>query len=136
MPFGVLVVLVLGAIAVDLSLVHLAEREAHAAASAAVNDAVGAGLDVDALYTSGGYRLDPARVHSVVTTSLAAQEHSGRRLHLAAGPHLSDRDGDGNADTVTVTVRVDVDYLFAAAVPGAPAGTSVEASATATAHRG
>jgi hypothetical protein len=136
MPAGVLVVLVLGSMAVDLSVVHLGEREVAAAASGAANDAVTAGVDPAAVYGAGSYGLDPARVGEAVARSLAAQERSGTDLRLAHPPRLTDADGDGFTDTVTVTVRMEVAYVFAGALPRAPDGTTVEATATATAHRG
>jgi hypothetical protein len=133
MPAAVLIVIALGAICVDLSIVHLGEREVSAAATAAVNDAVTEGVDTDTVYGSGTYALDPGRVADVVATSLAAQEQSGRDLHVVSGPTLSDGDGDGAADTVTIRVRMTVDYLFAEGIPGAPDHATVEAEATATA---
>jgi hypothetical protein len=133
MPAAVLIVLVLGAMAVDLSVVHLGEREASAAASAAVNDAVTVGIDTDALYGTGIYALDPAAATEVVRTSLAAQEQSGHGLRLVGVPHFSDRNGDGAPDTVTIRVRMTVDYVFAKGLPGGPDRTTVEAEATATA---
>jgi hypothetical protein len=136
MPAAVLIVLVLGAMAVDLSVVHLGEREVSAAASAAVNDAVTEGINQDALYSTGSYSLDPARVAEVIAVSLAAQEQTGRDLRVVRGPALSDSDGDGAPDTVTIRVRMTVEYVFARAVPSVPDTTAVEAEATATALPG
>jgi hypothetical protein len=133
MPAAVLIVVILGAIAVDLSIVHLGEREVSAAASAAVNDAVTAGVDRDRVYGSGAYALDPEAVAATIRTSLAAQEQSGHDLRVVAGPTLTDRDGDGAPDTVTIRVRMTVDYLFAKGLPGVADHTTVEAEATATA---
>jgi hypothetical protein len=136
MPAAVLVVIVLGAMAVDLSVVHLGEREVSSAASAAVNDAVTYGLDEAALYETGTYGLDPGRVREIVATTLAAQEASGSDLRLVGSPVLRDTDGDGAPETVTIRVRMTVGYLFAKGLPGAPDTTTVEASATATARPG
>ncbi len=135
MPTAVLVVLVLGALAVDLSVVHLAEREVVSAASAAANDAVTHGLDEDAFYSTGLYSLDPAQVAEVVRTSLAAQSQPGRGLRMVGRPRIADSDGDGAPESVTVTVTGEVGYIFAPAIPGAPDSARVEASATATARR-
>lgn len=135
MPTAVLVVVVLGALAVDMSIVHLGEREAVAAASAAVNDAVTHGLDDDGFYAAGRYALDPAEVERVVRTSLAAQEQSGHGLHLVGRPRLTDADGDGAPETVSITVAGRVDYVFASGIPGAADTARVEATATATARR-
>jgi hypothetical protein len=134
MPAGVLIVLVLGAMAVDLSVVHLGEREVSAAASAAVNDAVSQGLDEATLYDSGRYALDPTRVRQVIVTTLAAQDGTGRDLRLSSGPTLADADGDGAVDTVTLSVEMEVDYIFARGLPGGPDHLTVEATATASAR--
>lgn len=136
MPTAVLVVMVLGAVAFDLSVVHLGEREAMSAASAAANDAVTHALDEEAYYATGRYGLDPAAVESVVRASLAAQSQPGLGLRLVGRPRITDRDGDGSAETVTVTVSGEVRYIFAAAIPGAPGSARVQATATATARRG
>jgi hypothetical protein len=135
MPAGVLVVLILGSMAVDLSVVHLGEREVAGAAAGAANDAVTYGIDEAAVYGAGTYALDPGRVSEAVAISLAAQERSGTDLRLSGPPRLTDTDGDGFTDTVSITVRMEVDYVFAGALPRAPDGTTVEATATATARR-
>src|SRR5215471_12273387 len=70
MPVGVLIVLLLGAIAVDLTAVHLRRQQAVDAAASAANDAVTFGLDEGALRTGHGYHLDPVRVREVVLRSI------------------------------------------------------------------
>jgi putative component of toxin-antitoxin plasmid stabilization module len=124
LPAAVLVVLLLAAIAVDLSAVRLGRRElVHAAASAA-NDAVTAGLDEDRLRRGDGYRLDARRVEQVVLASLAAQQVLD---DLATPPAVA---VDGTTVTVTLTGRVD--HVFAKALPGAPDHTRVRARASAS----
>ena len=124
MPAAVLVVLVLGSIAVDMTIVHLGEREAVTAAQAAADDAVTWGVDDAALYGSGTYRLDRERVVEAVHTSLANHELSGRLtdLHVVV-----------NGATVSVTVELEVDYVFAPIIPHAPHHTRVQATASASA---
>ncbi len=126
MPAAVLIVMVLAAMTVDLSLVHLAEREATAAADAAANDAVTWGLDETALYEDGNYRLDATRVRESVERSLSAHEISGRLSAVSVSNTL---------DSVSVTVEIDIEYIFAGALPGATGGTTVSANSTATAAR-
>ena len=126
MPAAVLIVIVLAAMTVDMSIVHLAEREAAAAADAAANDAVTWGLDETTLYQDGEYRLDAGRVRESVNRSLAAHEISGR---------LSSVSVSNDIDSVSVNVEIEVDYVFARALPGAADGTTVSASSTATAVR-
>lgn len=124
MPAAVLIVLVLAAITVDLSLVHLARREAMAAVEGAANDAVTFGLDEAAYRRGEGYRLDPARVRVAVERSLAI-DSAGERW---TGPPRVEV--LGSAVRVTVTARVD--YVFARALPGGRHHTTVTATAEAT----
>ena len=125
MPAAVLIVLVLGAIAVDLTAVQLRQRDAVSAAASAANDAVTYGLDETALRRGDGYHLDPARAHAAVTDSLRDQ---GLDDDLAAPPQVTIT----GPDTVTVTVWVRVPHIFAAALPGGLHTTTVRATATAT----
>jgi hypothetical protein len=124
MPAAVLVVLVLGAIAVDMTIVHLGEREAITAAQAAADDAVTWGVDDTALYGSGTYRLDHGRVAEAVRTSLAHHELSGR---------LTDLHVTVDGPTVSVTVELEVGYVFTPIIPHAPHHTRVQATASASA---
>lgn len=123
-PAGILVVVVLAALAVDLAHVHLVQRRLHTAAAAAANDAVTAGLDEARFRATGAYGLDPARVERSVRDTIAAQ---GDRVL----DHARVQVRAGSAD-VSVRLEVRVDHLFAPAVPGSP--RSVDVSATATAR--
>jgi len=125
MPAAVLVVLLLGAISVDLAIVHLRQHQAVAAAASAANDAVTAGLDQTALRRGDGYRLDPARVDQAVTESIEAQ---GIAAELAEPPVVT----MATPDTVTVELHLRADYLFARSLPHGPRSTTVEGMATAT----
>ena len=125
MPAAVLVVLLLGAIAVDLSIVHLRQRQAVAAAADAANDAVTAGLDQAALRRGEGYRLDPGRVEQAVAESLEAD---GVADDLTEPPRIT----MPTPDSVTVQLRVRADYLFARSLPHGPRTTVVPATATAS----
>lgn len=60
MPAIFLIVIVLGAIALDLGSRHLRQRELDDVVAGAANDAAGAGLDIDHLRRTGERRLDPA----------------------------------------------------------------------------
>lgn len=126
MPAAVLIVLVLSAIAVDLSIVQMGERRAIDAADAAANDAVTYGISEAALRGGGGITLDPYRVRQSVQRTLDA---AGITAELAAPP-LIDIDGPAS---VRVTISVTVDYLFAKSLPGTPATKTVTAVGEATA---
>jgi hypothetical protein len=124
-PAGVLILFVLASIAVDMSLVHLRKRQAFDLASAAANDAASAGADQAAL-RSGSYVIEPDAARAVVDDVVAASELAP---HLAAPPSVT-----VTADGVNVEIALEADYIFAGVVPGAPDGTIVAASATATAQ--
>jgi hypothetical protein len=128
MPAAVLIVVLLGAIAVDLSAVHLRQRAAISAAGSAANDAVTAGLDLGALRRGEGYRLDPSRVQRAVLESIDAQ---GLTDDLVAPPRITIT----APDTVTVELDLRADHVFARALPHGPRTTTVHATATATATR-
>jgi len=122
MPAGLLIVIVLGSIAVDLSGLHLAQRELTSTAEAAVNDAVTFGLDQQQLRAGQGYRLDARRVRRAVDRA-------------ASAARLDDLEVDVRligSTTVRVTLRREVPLVFAPVLPGAHDRSSVSAQATAT----
>ena len=125
MPAGLLIVLVLASIAVDMSLVHLRKRQAFELAAAAANDAATGGVDQGRLRTTDEYVLDPERTRAVVEDVVAASELAPQ---LARPPVVT-----VTATGVRVELALEADYIFADVVPGAPDGTEVTASATATA---
>ena len=121
MPAAVLVVMVLGAIAVDQSIVYTQQRELVAAAEAAANDAAGYGLDRDAFYDRNEVVFDLARARAAALAALRA-----RRIDARAEVSL----GPGGTE-VEVSLRREVEYVFAGAIPGAPGTTEVRARASA-----
>ena len=125
MPAAVLVVLLLGAIAVDLTAVRLGQRELVAAAGDAANDAVTVGLDEAVLRAGDGYRIDPGRARAAAVASLAAK---GLLDDLAAPPTVA-VDSQGSVEVVLLRR---VPHLFAKALPGAPDDQTVRATVTAT----
>jgi hypothetical protein len=125
MPAGLLIVLVLASIAVDMSLVHLRKRQAFELAAAAANDAATAGVDQGHLRTTHDYVLDPETARAVVVDVVAASELAPE---LARPPVVT-----VTAAGVSVELALEADYIFADFVPGAPDGTEVTATATATA---
>jgi hypothetical protein len=125
MPAAVLIVLLLGAIAVDLTVVHLRQRAAVSAAASAANDAVTYGLDQSALRRGQGYHLDPNRVARAVAESIESQ---GLDDDLVSPPEISQT----TPDTITVVLHVRARYLFARALPHGPTGSIVTATASAT----
>ena len=128
MPAGALIVLLLGAIAFDLSLVFLRQRQASSLAADVANDVASLALDVPTFRESGSFELDPERADSVARSLLDASDLAE---HLTSATITV-----STTDTVTVRVTMDVDYVFAKAIPGADDGTTVTASATAVATPG
>jgi Flp pilus assembly protein TadG len=124
-PAGLLVLILLAAIAVDSSIAYLGRRELAAAADAAANDAVTYGLDEARFRETGNFVLDPARTEEAVRRALVL-----RRSEVVDRATVSVTT-DADAGTVTVTLRSTAALVFAPAVPGAPDEVSVVAQATA-----
>ncbi len=72
-PAGLLVLMLLAAIAVDSSVAYLGRRELAAAADAAANDAVTYGLDEARFRETGAFALDPVRAEEAVRRALLAR---------------------------------------------------------------
>ena len=128
MPAGVLIVLLLGAIAFDLSLVFLRQRQASSVAGDVANDLATQAFDEAEFRATGEFRLDPDRADEIGRALLAQSDVAADIVDL-------DVDVVGS-DTVQVTVVLRVEYLFAGAIPGANDGTEVQATATAVAAAG
>lgn len=120
MPAAVLIVLLLGAIAVDSAIVHLRQRQALDVAFDAANDAAGAGLDVARVRERGEIAYDPSRVEEIAGQTVEAAGIDGLRLVSAVV--------DG--DAVVVTVAVTVEHLFVQ-VFGNPASDTITVDARA-----
>lgn len=127
MPVAVLIVLLLGAIAFDLSVVHLAHRDLLDVAESAANDAATEALDQLALRRDGAYRIDPGLAASSLDRSLARHrvDQAVTARSIVVGPA---------GDQVTVELERPVPYVFATSLPGEH-GTTVRARATAVVHR-
>lgn len=117
-PAAVLIVLLLGAIAVDSAIVYLGQRQAYDVAFDAANDAAGAGFDVDIARTTGEVVYDPDRVAAIAAQAVAAAGIDDLEL-VSAEP-------DGAA--VVVTVRRTVEHLFVQAL-GEPSRDELTISA-------
>jgi hypothetical protein len=124
LPAGVLIVLVLASIAVDMSLVHLRQRQGFDVAAAAANDAATAAADTR-LLRAGAYEIDAAEARRVVQRSVAASDLAP---HLVGAPAVT-----VEGDTVEVSLTVAAAHLFTGAIPGTPDRTVVTATASATA---
>ena len=126
-PAATMIVIVLGAIAVDLSQLFLAKRRLLDAAASVANDAAGAGLSSSSLSGDARPQLDPAKAREAVEESLASQQVRGlrtERVQVVTDPV---------AGTVTVYLEADVDHVFARAVPGQDT-VRITAEVSATGH--
>ena len=125
MPAGVLIVLLLGAMAFDLSVVFLRQRQASSVAVDLANDLATAALDQAAFRADGVYSLDPERAEELGASLAEASDLADAIVELEVVVTAP--------DTVEVRLVVDVAYVFARAIPGSAEGTTVTASATAVA---
>jgi Flp pilus assembly protein TadG len=124
-PIGFIIVILLGAIAVDLSNVWLQQRRLADAADSAANDAAAFGLDQDALRGSGIIALDPDRVAAVVRVSIAGQD-----LPPEVGlPSVTLGVSASGNPTVTVSLSSNADLIFGRAVRSDGLGISATGTA-------
>ena len=130
MPAAALIFVILGALALDATVVFLAERELAGAAAAAANDAAAVALDSDAFYDRGVVQVDVKRAAQVVAASVAAKRLGDAGIHVDP-PNVEVRDGT----RITVTITGSAPYVFAKALPGAPSTAAVSARATAVAEQ-
>lgn len=130
-PALVLVVLVLGAIAVDLSLVHAARRSAYRSLSAAADDAA-AMVDAAEFQRSGDTRIDPDTATRVVRAHLGLVD--GDAPDGFAEPPFrvlqADVATDVPAGVVHIVATVEVEHVFSRAVPGLDDTTTIELTVT------
>lgn len=123
-PAAFLIILVLGALAIDSGAVFLHKRELFSAASAAANDAIALAVDIEATRASGTLVIDAARLDTEVHNSLARR---GTLDHLAEPPQIT--------FTPPHQVRVELAsvarYIISPALPGNRDGTTVRVAATA-----
>lgn len=117
MPVAVLIVILLGAIAVDRALLFGAQRDLVATAQAAANDGVAAGVDVGALRRGDATAIDRAAIDQAVRA--AAAEADGA---VAVGWEIED-------GFVVVHLRRQIRLVFTPGVPGASAQEVVTATA-------
>lgn len=127
-PTLMLVLIALGGIAIDLSLVHGAHRAAHRAVSSAADDAASM-IDTRLLQRTGEVRIDPDAARRAATAELAAAAMPG---HLSGTPSVV---VDPVGTTVVVTIELDVDRVMLRALPGQPDHERIRVSATARLDR-
>jgi Flp pilus assembly protein TadG len=126
-PAAVLVVMILSAIAVDMTRLHTAQAELENTVDAAADDAASM-IDLGWLRTTGEVRIDPEAARRVAERTVAEEALVG----APGGPvevRLGPRPG-----TITVVASRRVHRLFGAALPGVAEWSTVTASAVAELH--
>lgn len=111
LPAAVLVLIVLGAIAVDLAVVQGAQRRLVDLAGTLATDAVGQ-VEVDAALATGRSAVDQAAAQRHADRAAAALVATDARLRSAACDVALD------GETVLVTCRGTVDPLLGRGLPG------------------
>jgi hypothetical protein len=112
-PAMLLVLICLGGIAIDLTVVHGAHRGAHRSVTAAADDAA-AMIDSSLLQQTGELRIDPTAARQVALSQMDPEQLPGR---IADGPWVI---VDDSGTVATVGVVLDIDHVMLRALPGHP----------------
>ena len=112
-PAAVMIILLLGAIAVDLGQLQLAHRELIREVGSAADDAAQQ-IDLDALRGRGEIRIDLARARASVVDELSNASLPGRPVGV---PSVSLGEAPG---TIVVISTREIDHLFGRSIPGLP----------------
>ena len=124
-PAAVLVLVILGAIAVDSAVVFLGQRQLNDFTTSAANDAAAAAVDPASFYNRSRIAIDESRADAVVAllkTRLPRALEQVRTTVTVEG------------EQVTVTATASVEGIFSPAIPGVARRTTVRSSSTATAR--
>jgi hypothetical protein len=123
-PAAFLIVLVLGAIAIDAAAAFLRQRELATAAAAAANDGIALAVEGSLARGDEQIEIDPVVLQSSILESL---DRRGVLDTLTEPPIIR----VVAADRVEVMLVGRADYVIAPALPGGRDGTTVRATATA-----
>jgi hypothetical protein len=127
-PAGMLILLVLAAIAFDFSIAYQRKRGLLDLAATSAADAATVGLDGDRLRATGRYCLDGRLARLAVEQDVAATDPAAT---VAAVEF--EAPADGCATTVRVTLTTTTPAFFARVIPGTPADRVIRATMQATA---
>jgi hypothetical protein len=126
-PALVLVMLILGAIAVDSAVAYLGHRELQDFTASVAQQVATATLSQPAFYQNGGtVEIDQSKVAAIIDQAVRAQDGTGGLSHLTVAPPTFPDPG-----TVVIRATATVRNVFAPAVGGHP---TVAITAEASAH--
>ena len=125
-PAAFLIMIVLGAIVVDVGLSHVRARELEAVASSAANDALAA-LDLDTLRATGELRVDLVRAERIVQDAVA----NGTLADAVVIAVDVGANGAGDPQ-LEVTLQLEVEFIMAPALPGGLDSTTITRTRTAS----
>jgi Flp pilus assembly protein TadG len=131
-PAAVLVLVVLGAIAVDSAVVFLAQRDLANRTAAAANDIAGSAASDAAFYGEGRIAIDVDTARRITAAAFSPAVRPDGYERWAADVRVV----DGDQRTVEVTATAEVHYVFATAIPGVHHTATVSARSVATARGG
>lgn len=122
LPAAVLVVVILGAIAVDRALVFSDQRDLVQTAQAAANDAAALGADVEGIRNGETVALDRARIDATLRRTVDLDADAAHPISLTWRLE---------GDEVVVRLTRTVPRMFTGAIPGTAPTTTVTATARA-----
>lgn len=126
-PAGILVLLLLAAIAIDGSVLWLAQRDLSSRTAGVAADVAGAAVDDVTFYDGGDIRLRPDVADAYTALAFAPERLPQGYETWRAAAVVEGR-------SVTITARAEVRYIFAAAIPGLDRTATVQARTTAEAR--
>jgi hypothetical protein len=122
MPAGVLIIIILGAIALDSTSVFVQQRDLISTTESIANDAAGSLVNREKFFADGTIELLPeSDVRPFVQAALTA-----RGVNFIEPPLIT-----VTGRRIEIQVRIRVEFIFAKGVPGAADTTTVTATASA-----
>lgn len=128
-PAGVLVLITLGAIAIDSAVIVFAQRDLQNRTAAVANDAATLSLDERAFYDGGRVALSPEAAATYTSAAFSDVNMPGGYEAWGAAATTTGR-------TVEVQAWAEVSTIFLRALPGLPDSSRVEATSVVTAEGG
>ena len=118
-PAAVFVMIVLGALVIDVSLSQVRARELESVAASAANDALAA-LDVNALRSTGEIQFDLAHAETIVAEAIATGPLPDATIDTVTITGLG-----GPGPEIAVKLTLQVDLVMAPALPGDIGSTTI-----------